>query len=818
MKKFTKNQKILFASVLAVFAILIGALIFLLLRGAGRIPSGASGMSGISGSESGSDSGKTSSSQDPSLSDERIAGALESLISTDVPATTLDAEKANFDAIDFTNRLFRPRFDTKVTLYIATLPEKPAALPSGQTASSAPGLTAESVYAKTALIDSTANPVRWFAMVKDASLSAAKYIWQVGEAPFPGKSEEPLSPPALLASGEIDAAADSFSIDFSAITGKKSSDAGSPAVQKTYYVRVLPLDALGHAIGDGGTGSPVLYGKPATTASALLPITLKKFTLLALNDSGKPSFKTEFPDSFAVYAERILDSGKTDLSYYFLPQNAPGKTIAYVIQVSKASFSKTDWDGTAGLVYERRIHAGTAEFDEMSKYNAIRVDFSEFAPPQAKMADGEKISYAVRLVALQQGSRVGTVTATLSQEMRIVYGKPDAINTVFYETKFLKTQLPEIQSWSYTPAQWETGGWKYHYVVTRQPKTSEIFPGFGFGVGSGDELFDLFPVGTKLDFTPHPEDKSWWEEAIDAIGDFFSDIAGFFADIVNWVSETYESLKTNLVSFVAKYMTYLTPSLRGFVEDALRGLVDYGLASIGIPPSLPNFDELSNMGADYLATLALEKAGVPAADYFADGVTDLAGGIKENLTETANSSASPNPFGWDFIRLDPDYLYRPAYLMVEIRNPYDVATPAGYLSGYNEFIIDTSKGPLSGAAQTLYAKFSGNVYYRTFKVVCNQKIPALAPGQTINVPVFLEEFIGESLWTDGPKVSEGDFKNMYYQLGEYDFYFTFSYELPPAYEKAKELKLPTESTIYQYESTGYTIHFKTDPFVAVNGK
>jgi hypothetical protein len=47
------------------------------------------------------------------------------------------------------------------------------------------------------------------------------------------------------------------------------------------------------------------------------------------------------------------------------------------------------------------------------------------------------------------------------------------------------------------------------------------------------------------------------------------------------------------------------------------------LASIGIPPTLPNFDQLANMGTDYLATIAMEQAGIPADSLAQYGVDQL---------------------------------------------------------------------------------------------------------------------------------------------------------------------------------------------------
>ncbi len=65
---------------------------------------------------------------------------------------------------------------------------------------------------------------------------------------------------------------------------------------------------------------------------------------------------------------------------------------------------------------------------------------------------------------------------------------------------------------------------------------------------------------------------------------------------------------------------------------------------------MPNFDELSEMGVDYLATVALEQTGIPATEYVKDGVVELAKGMKDNMKGAANTPGAPNPMGWDFIK------------------------------------------------------------------------------------------------------------------------------------------------------------------------
>jgi len=755
--------------------------------------------------------------------------ALRSMIvnaSTD-PMLLATAQE-RFELIDFDQRFFRPVLDTKVTLYVASLPQKPSA-PASNRLQNKPLIMSPktSTYHQTAFIDRTTSPIRWFSLVKDNGISPSKYIWQVSVAPYDGKDTDPLNAKGILSFGEVSGDSSEFSIDFSkALTVKSLSirfglsedrlrriylpiptKMGSVPVQKTYYVRVLPIDTEGKVIGDGGAGIPIVYGDPITLPinNILLDFN-SRYDLLSTRVQGQPSFGIEFANDFDEITTKFITSSSPDLSYHFLPSEFPSTTTSLVLQVTKTPFSGSSWNTVPGLVYQKRINMGDPAFDALDKYNSLKVDFAEFAPANSTLADDQYITYYVRTVALTPTEDAGVMSAKVSKMVTIKYGRSSAV-PVIYDKIQVDPMIPEVIAFSYTPIQWETPNWQYHYVVTRQPLESEIFKGFG-----SDKPFGPFTVGTKLDFTPQPDDDSWWEEVKGAISDFFSDMTEYLAKITNWVSSTYANLKTGLVKMVADILP-VPQQWRDKLAVVLEGLVDYGLASMGIPPTLPNFDDLTSLGTDYMATMALESAGIPPADLFKDGLSELSTGILDSVN-TAATQQSPNPMNWDFVRLDPDYLYRPAYVLITLHNPYDVPTPEGTLSGYNEYIINTKD--MSTSEKTLYARFGGNVYYSTFKVVSGQKVPALAPGQTLVIPVFLEEMTGKSYWTNGPLVDQGEFGMIYFTLGEFNFNFSINYELPNAYETAlaQNPNAPKEA-IYSYSTTGSSISWKawpTDPF------
>jgi hypothetical protein len=764
--------------------------------------------------------------------------ALESLIVNpfEDPLAGLN-EQLQLEQIDFSNRYFRPVWRPKLTLYASTSPGQPDNLPSQDTpvekepyAGPARTLYSSAPYA--AVIPDSDNQVHWFAisLTEDVAAQTTKILWQVSLLPFNGSAGTGGPVTGLLLSGELDRSAREFSIDFAKVSLaekrlKPSSGGGSftsilPNLPNTiifssdqhlrqYYVRAFPVGSRGRSIGDTGSGLPVLYGQPVTRQTA--PVAADKFQLLSTRFQGKPTYNGEFPNSLDNDDVRAISTAEGKV-YYVQPEGYDSRTTTLVLQVSREPYpvSLGNWASPAGLVYEQRLHHGEELFTKLGQpRNPLPVDFSLFAPQDSELPAKEALPYYIRFVALAPGPSAGTATVLqTSKTLQINYGLPQPSTTKFLPEIKISANLPQITKVSYTPVDFETPGWYYRYIVFRQPTITEVF---GPMVPS-DDLVPNLAVGTKIDFTPQPEaDKSWWEEAWEAISDFFTKIADFFASLVNWVSDTYAGLKEKLIDFVVSKMTFLSEAWQEKLKEALRYTIDYGLASIGLPPSLPNFNQLTGLGVDYLATVAMEKAGIPASEIITNGVADLAGAIRDSADESAQT-ASPNPMGWNFIKLDPDCLYTPAYVLIKIQNPSSVPTPEGYLSGSVDRVLDTQTELADPDKMTMYAKFGGNCYYSLFKPVAGQKVPSLAPGQTLVIPVFLEEYVGLPYYTNGPVADRDDFKRLYWGFGSFEFNFTISYQLPNPGEAAKKQPNYQQDAIYSYQSIASSISYKGEPY------
>ncbi|HEY9143063.1 MAG TPA: hypothetical protein VIM90_03420 [Arenimonas sp.] len=118
---------------------------------------------------------------------------------------------------------------------------------------------------------------------------------------------------------------------------------------------------------------------------------------------------------------------------------------------------------------------------------------------------------------------------------------------------------------------------------------------------------ERWPAGCKV--IPRDEGK----DAIDVIGE----APGALVDLVNWASGAYASLKKLAVSLVGKLLPFVP-------ESVISVALDSALAAAGIPPSIPNVDQLMTGGADYLATQVAEQIPVPASGALAEMAVDQA--------------------------------------------------------------------------------------------------------------------------------------------------------------------------------------------------
>ena len=142
----------------------------------------------------------------------------------------------------------------------------------------------------------------------------------------------------------------------------------------------------------------------------------------------------------------------------------------------------------------------------------------------------------------------------------------------------------------------------------------------------------------KLEVEPYKSVERWppgcktWEEVYGEEKNIFEEIADFFSGAWDWASDAYQWAKDQVIELASILTFDLIP------QDVFSFALDVAMASMGIPPDIPNLDQLMKEGVDGLAKEMAKAAmtQIPAAD-LASNVGNLAADISiemaANMTE-----------------------------------------------------------------------------------------------------------------------------------------------------------------------------------------
>lgn len=257
----------------------------------------------------------------------------------------------------------------------------------------------------------------------------------------------------------------------------------------------------------------------------------------------------------------------------------------------------------------------------------------------------------------------------------------------------------------YQPIQFAASDYNVRWVVTNCSSK----PGGTFGAGTpfpSESSFgppcSAMPIGKQFRWDPAtPKDKS----VIDVVEDAISDTIGFFGDAVNWASKAYADIK----SFAVSQAAGLIPGCDSACRTALSSGLDIGLAAMGLPPSLPDFDQLTKMGEDYLVELISQEVVGEAGSIIASEVAEA--GARALVKEARKRIAETTAHGGDgkrWFKPDPAFQHHDAYVVVKVTN--------------------TATTPMNG---TLLVRVHG--LFETAYV----PVPAVAPGKSLTIPITL---------------------------------------------------------------------------------
>jgi len=276
-------------------------------------------------------------------------------------------------------------------------------------------------------------------------------------------------------------------------------------------------------------------------------------------------------------------------------------------------------------------------------------------------------------------------------------------------------------------------------------------------------------------------EKAWYEQLWDGLKSGLS-----------WVSKAYSDLKSAVVDVVGS----VACAGDSTCKEALSAGLDIGLTALGIPPTIPDFSQLSDQGLGYLASEISSQVGCPDAV-----CTSL---IKDNLKKAIDQSGAggigggcmdtnaAHDMGIEPVCLvpasakahwDPAATYRDAKVTLQVyRNyvddPNDNSTSTNYRidlsnQGYNA-------GPVGGwilniepddEKMQINQPLQGELFdYKSLP------LPHMQKGQTMDIPINL---VASEYWVPGHKELMHGWSTVIYHDGwpqyQYDDWWLFYY-------------------------------------------
>jgi len=325
------------------------------------------------------------------------------------------------------------------------------------------------------------------------------------------------------------------------------------------------------------------------------------------------------------------------------------------------------------------------------------------------------------------GGMVSTIPAklpaSLSLYVRVVpldkNGKDADVPSNFVELRFGPAEKappfnldpkvwPQIAFVSYRPVQGYTFDWQCWVKAAEDIKAPAVF-NLGVNPGTQDNLVILFHKGETRN-SCDKDDGGIVGDIVDAIGGFVE----LFKDFVNGVSGAFDSIKT----FAASTIASAIPGCSGnsLCEGAIMTGINAGLVALGVPPDLPDFDQLQAMGEDYLAETIAQQVAAQTGLPGADAATKAA--VKKMIDE-GKKAAQSGGNGSSLWIPDDAHQYKPLLVIVSASNPGTGSAAAMYLE-----INDTG------------------TRYNPAKVA----IPSLSPGESFKIAIALQPTKDPKAW------------------------------------------------------------------------
>lgn len=509
----------------------------------------------------------------------------------------------------------------------------------------------------------------------------------------------------------------------------------------------------------GNTNQPTTVGAPSELD-------------FCFNCGGENPVTSETPSS-------TPDFETVEFKWFF-----PADIKTGIWQVSYLPFLNSCDSNPAGLVAYGQIKS--SGMDQYGKWENFSIDFSTLKGKTAPLGDlqigGHDLqNFFIQVMSVQNGG----VVCQLSNTLEYTAGAP--AKPLVFPTAPPPAPTPptlDVQILDFKTIQFPDYSQQYCVIVVQNPYTDPNTAAQYIASHPFDTSIAKFigvPVGTKVCpdqySPPPPQDPAWYDVVSGWIEDAVNAVASLYNDAVSLVKDLVAEF--NPLCIQAKFITNeLAPKYNGSVDDACHAVasaaVDTALASAGLPPSVPNFDQLKEVGKGYLVDVAAQELedqtgvtcddshpipGEPSCkDLLRTGLDDLATQVQQSQNNSAcfggdaGSAHSKyieplcNPDGV-VTKPDPAGQMQPATLIVQVTEPADAPpwNPAynlqcglniGVSAQNNIPAFDWSGGmQLSSSDETGWP--GGTITGQPFQQVGVNRLPPLTPGEPMQIPFVL---------------------------------------------------------------------------------
>jgi hypothetical protein len=526
---------------------------------------------------------------------------------------------------------------------------------------------------------------------------------------------------------------------------KATGDPHPHPFEGTFYVRVLPLkgDGTADCAGPASDQVTLLVGYPSAGQTGQ---TALQVYAGASNYIGSADGPNVYYDSWVTADDHVMWDGTDSTSRMFRwTSTAPGTTTGEW-QLSSQPFPIDCLDSPNLLA------TGVAPFtpgpfpEKPAAMATFSIDFKTMAADLAGKGTPMDVNIPYWLRVVPHGDDPKTCTGDPSLAVRIKHSNAPA-------PQYLpdNTPLPappsapiSVKIASYQPfhdLNYNTGADQPFCFVAldaHDVSSDESFEGLlkvatedavGFFAVHGGHPSHHFQQGEAFCFTVQPPEPSWWEEAFD-----------FLVDVISFPSKVYNLYLQIIPAILGEILTSLgipcssgnavnqsvpgggNDNSGGEPSDCFKGLLfaeKAFLSAAGLPPSLPDAQQMLDDGEDYMVAEIAENAGVDpgkAREAWDQGKS----AIKQQM---AQKSAAQS--GWTCSWCATDNGSRQPKLRIELSRPAD----------------DQSGLPTPNRLCVRNANPPDHVVYAPSCVW----IPQLKPGQMVTVPIQLAPEFGSEL-------------------------------------------------------------------------